>query len=119
MNATAKANTVSPSQLQILQHSLGVDQHGRGQQYRNHFCTGEGSSDYADCRALVDLGLMRVRPGMNGDDYLFHVTAQGVTEMHASSPPPAKLSRSKRRYQIWLEADSGELFGDWLKRSQP
>ena len=27
-------------QLEILQHSLGVDQYGRGPQFRNHYCAG-------------------------------------------------------------------------------
>lgn len=31
------------SLLNILQHSLGLDEYGRGTPYRNHFVTGEGS----------------------------------------------------------------------------
>ncbi len=44
-------------QLEILQHALGVDEYGRGQMYRNHFCA--GGSDEDICRELVALGYMR------------------------------------------------------------
>src|SRR6478609_3022343 len=59
-----KLSLVTPSmeapmdckQLHILQHSLGLDEHGRGTMYRSHFVTGEGSKDHADCMALVEAG---------------------------------------------------------------
>lgn len=40
--------------MHILQHALGLDQYGRGREYRNHFCTGPGSVDFLPCRALGD-----------------------------------------------------------------
>ena len=49
---------MSPEQLQILQHSLGVDQYGQGEMYRNHFCAGD--ADEPICRELVAMGYMRV-----------------------------------------------------------
>ncbi|MHB0986236.1 MAG: hypothetical protein ACYC05_11690 [Sulfuricella sp.] len=36
------------SKLHILQHSLGLDKYGDGNQYRNHFVTGPGSTDFDD-----------------------------------------------------------------------
>lgn len=48
---------MTPTQLQILQHALGVDEFGRGKQYRNHFCA--GGADEVICRELVALGYMR------------------------------------------------------------
>lgn len=103
--------------LHILQHALGVDQHGRGQQYRNHFCTGEGSADHATCNSLVERGLMKVRRAvaMYGGDDLFFVTDEGRAWMAANSPPPPKLTRSQQRYQQYLDADCGETFGEWLR----
>jgi len=41
---------LSSKQLEILQHSLGVDQYGRGEMYRNHFCA--GADDEPACREL-------------------------------------------------------------------
>jgi hypothetical protein len=72
-------------QIDILRHALGLN---RGKEaYRNHFVTGKGSSDYADCCALVETGLMVYRKGneLTGGDDLFQVTeagrrvAEGVT----------------------------------------
>ena len=47
---------ITPAQLEILQHALGVDQYGRGEMYRNHFCA--GGDDEATCRELVEMGYM-------------------------------------------------------------
>ena len=52
---------MTPEQLHILQHSLGLDEYGRGTMYRNHFVTGEGSLDHPHCVALVEAGLMNQR----------------------------------------------------------
>ena len=103
-------------QLEILQHSLGVDQYGRGARYRNYFV----GSDPA-CRELVALGYMREYPAseLTGGDPLFRVTQDGVKAMLAESPNPPKLTRGQRRYREWLSsgaADCGYPFGDWLKR---
>lgn len=47
---------ITPRQLEILQHSLGVNAQGRGRMYRNHFCA--GPQDEEDCRQLVAAGYM-------------------------------------------------------------
>lgn len=64
-------------QVQILRHALGLDR--RGGEYRNHFVTGPGSSDYQDCEALVAAGLMTKRPGneLTGGDGCYTVTDAG------------------------------------------
>lgn len=103
-------------QLHILQHSLGIDQYGRGQMARDHFVTGEGSLDHADCMALVERGDMRRWPAIDlyGGDDLFRVTQQGRETVMAESPAPPKISRSKQRYLDYLNADSGLTFFEWL-----
>lgn len=103
-------------QLKILQHSLGVDQYGRGRQYRNHYVA--GGDDEALCRDLVALGFMQqIGDGKNLCGVPFAVTRAGVTAMHAASPAPPKTTRSQRRYQRWLEVkDAGfETFASFLK----
>lgn len=45
--------------LHILQHSLGLNEYGQGNQYRNHFVA--GGDDVRKCRELVALGYMRER----------------------------------------------------------
>jgi hypothetical protein len=87
--------------LHILQHTLGVDQYGRGRQYRNHFCA--GGDDVALCEELSALGFMRrhatneIFPGDN-----FSVTEAGRKAMVESSPEPPKLTRSQQRYHRFL-----------------
>lgn len=104
-------------QLHILQHSLGLDQYGRGTFYRNHFVTGEGSKDHADCMALVDLGFMKVRKDhpLSGGSDVFHVTDAGKAAVTAESPAPPKLSPGKKRYRDWLDYDSDLSFIEWCK----
>jgi hypothetical protein len=66
---------MSPSQRHIIEHALGI---GRGD-HRNHFVTGPGGDDYADCRALVAMGYMHEYAGhpLTGGDPCFKVTAEG------------------------------------------
>jgi len=108
------------SKLHILQHALGVDQHGRGRQYRNHFVTGEGSSDFANCRQLVTDGLMTETPGnaLSGGASVFRVTPDGVNYVATNSPPAPVLTRGQRRYRSFLNArdvDCRLTFREWLQ----
>jgi hypothetical protein len=99
--------------LEILQHSLGVDEYGRGNQFRNHFCTGPGSTDYDSCKELVQMGLMREQPGneLSGGDSIFRVTGNGKEVMKRESSQPPKLTASQARYQRYLSI--GDLFPDF------
>lgn len=109
--------TITPAQLGVLQHSLGVDKHGRGSQYRNHFVASEGHHDWADLLALVAAGLMTRRAGneLTGGADVFHVTESGKAAVAEHSPPPPKLTRGQRRYKAFLDADCGLTFGEWLR----
>lgn len=71
--------SISSKQIGILRHSLGTGHSGKRPESRNHFVTGEGSDDYADCVALVDAGLMVRRSGnaLSGGDDFFLVTDAG------------------------------------------
>jgi hypothetical protein len=103
--------------LHVIQHSLGADQFGRGQQYRNYFVTGEGSIDHPICMEAVERGLMEIRRKgyeLYGGDDVFAVTAEGKAWMTANSPVPPKLTRSQRRYQAYLSADCSMSFREWI-----
>lgn len=104
--------------LHILQHSLGLDQYGRGNQYRNYFATGEGSTDWPHCRALVADGLMtEILPSRGiSSDTVFRVTVQGKDYVTQHSPAPPRLTRAQQMYRRYLAADGHMKFGDWLKR---
>lgn len=109
---------MSPEQLQILQHTTGMDEHGRfkgGEQYRNHFVA--GGSDEVVCRELVALGYMTERNmgALSGGMPCFTATRAGIKAAQDESPPPPKLTRAQRRYRAWLKADTGLSFGEWLR----
>ena len=78
--------------LHILQHSLGLDKYGKGRQYRNHFCTGIGSTDYPGCQLLVSMGFMTEHSGseLSGGDSIFCVTQAGIEYVVRHSLEEAK-----------------------------
>jgi hypothetical protein len=113
---------MTPRHLEILQHSLGVDQYSRTPKgfrpfTRNHFCAGAG--DEPDCRELIAIGLMQQHETTTWLPYFnCSVTEAGIAAMKAASPKPPVLSRSKRRYQAYLENDCNMTFGEWLKSTR-
>jgi len=105
--------------LHILQHSLGLNQYGEGNQYRNYFVTGPGSRDYESCCELVTEGLMKNlgSRGISGSNDIFIVTPKGIDYVALNSLPAPKLTRGQKRYRAYLSSESGETFGEWLKNS--
>lgn len=75
-------------QREVMRHALGL---GRGsREYRNHFVTGPGTTDYPHCEALVAAGLMKRRDGnpLSGGDPIYSVTEAGRV---ALKPPSAEV----------------------------
>ena len=113
---------ITDKQREILRHTLGV---GRGRMgWRNHFCTGPGSDDYADCEALV-LNLAdrvptnaEVKGGRRLKSALISLAAQMATRRGMPAPDdwpgwgprvPQKLWRAARG-----ECDkAGDQCGEW------
>ncbi|AYJ85322.1 hypothetical protein D3Y57_04715 (plasmid) [Sphingomonas paeninsulae] len=101
--------------LSILQHSLGVDQFGQGNQYRNRYCAGPGCDGWDNLVDMVERGLMTRRDdGPWGGDSMFYVTDAGRAYVAEQSPAPPKLTRSQQRYRRYLDADSHHTFREWL-----
>lgn len=110
---------MKPRHLEILQHARGYDRYGHGSGYRNHFVTGPGSDDFADCNELVQLGFMHDYGAKKicGGDHCFVVTADGEVAIRQHSPKPPKLSRDRKRYLHYLAVgDCFDGFKDYLKR---
>lgn len=104
---------MTPEQLQILQHSLGVDRYGQGPMYRNHFCA--GGADETVCRELVALGYMETFERSYLPYYNCRVTESGKQAMRVESPKPPVLTRGQKRYRAFLHADTGGSFIEWLR----
>lgn len=64
-------------QREVMRHALGLNRGSR--EYRNHFVTGPGTTDYPHCEALVAAGLMTRRDGnqLSGGDQIYSVTDAG------------------------------------------
>jgi hypothetical protein len=105
------------SMLSIMQHALGLDAYGRGEGYRNHFVTGEGSTDWPHCMEAFRLGYMSMREGneLSGGDNVFTVTASGKAFIKAASPSPPILTRSQKRYRRYLDLDYPGSFSEFLR----
>ena len=111
---------MTKEQIQIIQHSMGCDQYGRGGGHRNYFITDSTRGDGLICESLCEAGFME-RTGspseITGGGQPYRVTAKGYWEMLEQSPKPPKLTRSQKRYQQWLDsgaADCGRSFADWI-----
>ena len=78
---------MNDEQLDILRHSLGLGRSDR--EYRNHFVTGPGSTDYPHCEALVTAGLMKRREGnpLSGGDPIYSVTEAGRAALATPQEP--------------------------------
>ena len=111
--------------LHVLQHALGRDEYGRrprgrDDDYRNHYCAGEGHHGFDLCRSAVEQGLMREHAPreISGGDHIFTVTDAGRDYIAVHSPRPPKVSRSRARYRAFLNEDSSLTFGEWLKEQK-
>ncbi|MDI3512754.1 MAG: hypothetical protein PWQ61_3521 [Betaproteobacteria bacterium] len=110
--------TPTATQIRIMCHALGIEYAKSGAQpYRNHYCCGPGHDSWEDCMALVERELMSRRnpTELSGGDYVFHVTADGRRVALDNRPPAPKVSRGRRRYMAFRNADSGLSFIEWLK----
>lgn len=108
--------SITSDLLHILQHSLGVDKYGDGEQYRNRFVTNPDSEDGKKCVELVKKGYMRDYGPQSLYDGLhcYCVTPSGIDAVAIQSPGRPKISRSKIRYQEYLRSDSGKNFSEWI-----
>ena len=105
---------MSPKQLHILRHSLGVGSEDPIEKsYRNRYC----ADSNPDIEVLVAAGLMK-KSAYSGEGLVtprWVVTALGILAVKSARVPPKKLTRSQRRYQEYLRCDCGEKFIDFLR----
>ena len=103
--------------LHVLQHCMGLNQHGQGAGHRNYFVTSDGTTDWPVCVAAVADGLMTQSPGnaISGGGDVFRATPAGVAWVQQHSPKAPTLTRGQRAYRAWSRADNGMNFGDWLR----
>ena len=110
---------MTPEQLHILQHALGVDRYGVSPKgctpyYRDYYIGEDKTAD-----ELVLLGYMVKLSGnaATGGDFCYRVTDAGKKAMRDESPKPPKITRSQQRMMDYRDfADAFECtFKDFLK----
>ncbi|MCE6958777.1 hypothetical protein LAZ40_06910 [Cereibacter sphaeroides] len=110
------------SQVDVLMHTLGLSR-GSLDSSRNHYVA--GGKDLATCRALVEAGLMEERPAsdLSGGDPVFLASSLGrvkakrmALDMLGMDWDGKPMTASQKRYLAYLDADTGETFGQWLDR---
>lgn len=82
---------LTPEELHILQHALGLDQYGQGTWYRNHYVTPDGPSPARDrLKHMESLGLVWCYSLalLRADDTGWSVTELGKQVVREQSPPP-------------------------------
>lgn len=89
MNQLATKAEVSPRQLEVMRHAMGVDARMINS-YRNRFVTDSTSEDGADCEALVASGMMAKSPAC----------ALGHCDSTGPDSEGGVLYYSTHRYQI-------------------
>lgn len=76
--------TMSDRQLDIIRHALGYPE-----MFRNYFCTGPGSVDFADCEKLSEAGFMVRRNSVFNEvdeEYIYNVTEEGKKALYMHDP---------------------------------
>lgn len=109
------------AQRQIIQHTIGVDEYGREFHKRNFFGTESTCADGKICEQLVAAGLMKWhgKSAMCDNEDQYTVTADGRRFFFSSCPTIPKTKKktaAQKRYQEFLDADSGVPFFEWIKR---
>lgn len=120
---------ISEKEEKIMFHTLGYDYQPRWNDikggYRNWFATtaNEEDLDYQTIKSLVEKGYMQKDGTTDWKEEVYSVTDIGkdyVVDLWLKKKKEAKPSRSKRRYQAylnWCDWNDGSFknFLDWLK----
>jgi hypothetical protein len=95
-------------QRQLARHALGFP-NKKNTSYRNHFCTGPGSTDHEPWLQMVAAGeaIRRTGPLWGGDD-MFHLTLEGALK---ARDPKEHLSREETELMRTFGA-SGTTVGE-------
>lgn len=120
---------ITEKEEKIMFHTLGYDYQPRWNDdkggYRNWFgiYPNEDDGDYKAIKSLVEKGYMQKDGTTSRNEEVYSVTNKGkayVVDLWLKKKKEAKPSRSKRRYQAyldWCECNDGSFkdFLDWLK----
>jgi hypothetical protein len=110
---------------QILLHTLGLSERMQfydkekilSEPYRNYFFTHKNTTDYPFILNLIQKDLM-FSTGERFEGEYFSTTEQGKNlAVSIALNSIEKLTRSKKRYALYLHCEAGESFSEWIKNS--
>ncbi|EPJ3803402.1 hypothetical protein AB7W88_02595 [Providencia vermicola] len=103
---------ITKQQAEIMQHALGIHENNRVSN-RNYFLA--SGRDVESWAVLVSAGFATGQPAPSwvGGGTLFTVTEAGAAVALAMLPAPKKVKRNNR-YSLYLRADCGESFSEFL-----
>lgn len=105
----------------LTKNQIGIMKHTVSDRERNWFGTSKGCQDANDFDQLVKLGFAvdRQPPPWSGDTALYSLTEEGKKIVNEIELEEFKnrpiLTKSKRRYNAFLDLDCPQSFGEWLK----
>ena len=120
---------MSKEETHILLHTLGLshvqwyEKNKIDNPYRNNFYTSKDTTDYPCIITLIEKELMADSgTGWDKNSTYFYATDLGILEAQKIARTIIKndlkqLTRSKKRYQLYLHCEINETFIDWLKNS--
>jgi len=120
-----KIPVLEKEEIQILLHTLGLRKKMKFYEkdkiedpYRNYFYTSSDTTDYPHIQNLIKKGLM-VDSGKGWPDQegtYFYATEKGIElAKKIAYDLIEKLTRSQKRYQLYLNMGCEESFFEWLK----
>lgn len=115
--------SLTDAQLDLMAHALGAE---RGY-YRNYFAAEPNTDDHRAWEELARNGFAAChgdRPQIFGSLISYSVTEKGQVEVRRyilakkhEAERADKRTRAQRRYAAYLESETSESFGDWLKNT--
>ncbi|WP_186083640.1 hypothetical protein [Burkholderia gladioli] len=112
MSVTQENRPVTQYQIELLQHTLGINC-DRREPYRNYFVASTGHSDFPHLDALVSVGLMERRPApkfLAAGSIVFAATDAGRITAIAALPEP----KPRTRFDDFLDYDHSVSFAEYL-----
>jgi len=109
-------NKITPEQLELLRHTLGLNYHDLPT--RNHFLASAGSSDMADLRAIEAASLMTSRAAPSfctAGDISFYANDAGRVYAMQRQPKP----KEKTNYDRFMDADTDCTFAEFMGIEKP
>jgi hypothetical protein len=105
---------INKEEQSLMVHTLGLNY--KDKSFRNHYVAGNDHHSISIINNLVEKGYMYKMHNFSGDYYCCTDSVKRFLEGEIEKSKP-KLTRSQKRYKLYLSCDCVESYGEWLKSS--